>query len=974
VITTVLAYGNGLMQVFFEESLEVDIYDARVDFHAYPGGGHRTTDPAELVAACEKLLEHELVEDCALAAGRMAQHTYSFFGEDALRAQPLELMEVGGPDSDWANVSLRIPEEEQDGPPTSGYTPVRLLGDGLFDGELAERHTELMLQGEWPASGDEATADRALFLPWSVAVKADAEVGDTIDFLNFTYSHAQPLPGEGPDRTPTTFYGHDFCRVTVTLENLTVAGIYDDKEANPMISLHSLLLPMNLVDIADQREIIAGDHGYLALALNYDQLETGSTSEAEAQLEDLEVELEELDFEGDLEFDVVIIILSSIQFMRIVVIVIQVFDYIIMIPLIFLSVSVLVFGLILSLEQRRREVNINRAMGGSARTMQRMVRSELLVISFVAWMAGYLVAMVAARWMLGAVGFLDFSGETVDISLRLSSKQMLFTAVVTIGLALLFGRLRTREFLSMEIAEGVAAVQVRKSKWTWLHLLFFAVGLLALLDGYLESAEWTEGTRWEDGLTSQMFINFLLNVFGPFLLWIGGALVLAKLGARAPALAGRLLGGTPLLRDVRRGLQSSGSSEGVSRLAVILLLTLSIITMATIQGYTGADVDRRTASAAVGADLRIEFDQPVNQTTARNTLMGVWDPGQEGTVEPRLTTVPIVMVKPSGDEYTSLMALVVLDSARDVLHWDDQALGGDSQEVLSALAGNGFTTSEGAGRELRLSDEGSRWQGDPLGSAKAFNHTDGFGTTRTATLTWAGEHEWMPGYGIDGSTDTLFIGEASWRTLTGGGAGDELLSPLWYFEVGTLETVDDGEALEALAQRVAEQPGVSVVDNWKTAHRDVERDGGLVFGTQGLLSLQFAVASLAAVASSFVFLSLVLHQRHKELAITQAIGGTHGQVFRLVLFEILSIVVASMILGMLLGMGLAFAFNGMFNLFGIIFLAIGGSSTLFTRRLVWSLKVLANIALAVLAAVVLALLLTVRAALRADLSQTLKGE
>ena len=78
------------------------------------------------------------------------------------------------------------------------------------------------------------------------------------------------------------------------------------------------------------------------------------------------------------------------------------------------------------------------------------------------------------------------------------------------------------------------------------------------------------------------------------------------------------------------------------------------------------------------------------------------------------------------------------------------------------------------------------------------------------------------------------------------------------------------------------------------------RTGGLIFGTPGLLSLQFVVASLASIASAFVFLSLVLSQRKKELAILQAIGASPQQVMRLVLFEIMAILLVSMGLGVIL--------------------------------------------------------------------------
>ena len=47
-----------------------------------------------------------------------------------------------------------------------------------------------------------------------------------------------------------------------------------------------------------------------------------------------------------------------------------------------------------------------------------------------------------------------------------------------------------------------------------------------------------------------------------------------------------IFGRTPLLNDVKRGLKGSGSAESVNRLAVIMLLTLSIVTLAAVQGYT----------------------------------------------------------------------------------------------------------------------------------------------------------------------------------------------------------------------------------------------------------------------------------------------------------------------------------------------------------------------------------------------------
>mgnify|MGYP007004224439 CR=1 FL=1 len=109
----------------------------------------------------------------------------------------------------------------------------------------------------------------------------------------------------------------------------------------------------------------------------------------------------------------------------------------------------------------------------------------------------------------------------------------------------------------------------------------------------------------QDGIISSWFLEGLINIFGPFMLWIGGALLLGRLGAAGPRIMQFFFSRSPLLSDVKRGLKGSGSTESVNRLAVIMLLTLSIVTLAAVQGYTGTLVDERTADVNVGSDLQV---------------------------------------------------------------------------------------------------------------------------------------------------------------------------------------------------------------------------------------------------------------------------------------------------------------------------------------------------------------------------------
>ncbi|DAC07621.1 MAG TPA: FtsX-like permease family protein, partial [Candidatus Poseidoniales archaeon] len=240
-------------------------------------------------------------------------------------------------------------------------------------------------------------------------------------------------------------------------------------------------------------------------------------------------------------------------------------------------------------------------------------------------------------------------------------------------------------------------------------------------------------------------------------------------------------------------------------------------------------------------------------------------------------------------------------------------------------------------------------------------------TPFTHEMHYVGIHEYIPGVG---NADGLIIGESSWRAFIGDDEANNYTSTTWIVDV---KGVDD-EELEALGSTISADARVSSVEDWASSHKEVERNGGLIFGTPGLLSLQFVVASVAAIASSFVFLSLVLSQRQKELAVLQAIGASPNQIIRLVLFEILSIVMVSMVLGIVLGVGLALSFNGFFDVFGFIFQIFGGSTTTIQRTLVYPWTQIILVSLAVFAAVVVALLVTTRRALKADLASVLKGE
>ena len=1159
VITTVLSYGVGLSQIFFQESLESEVYDAKVEFRRAPAEGASgwTNDTAELRSVCTELLDGFVeFEDCMVVLGRQGLHTTSFFSEEFAYAQPLEITSVvDDTNVNWTDDVFDYPELGDAGPPSSTVRAVRFIDDSGFDGVFADRIKDTVITGlgEWP-NATTAVADRSVMLPASVASDARAEVGDVLESLTFAMVVDRNLAVEGGisesdcegGDIKASENGMVYCRILVTVSNLTVAGVYEEAPlANPTIPANALVVHLDVLDEAQQKTLMDNDHVYLAVAIDRAALPTSSTADAAEWLDNVQRRVGQGNYtDAGISLVYIDIIGGTISFLNIFLGLIQTFDYIIMVPIVILSLSVLVYGLVLSLEQRRREISIHRVIGADADRLQRMVLVELGVMALVAWFAGYVLALAAVPGVLSAVGFMAFEPSGVNVNPVLGFASTLITALATIGLALLFGRSRSRRFLELEIEEGVRRTSEAAKPKTWLHALCFGVGGIGTLDTWLELQ--TSG----DGLYSNFFLEGLLGIFGPFLLWIGGALLLGRLGALGPQLMQLLLGRTPLLKDVRRGLKGSGSSESVNRLAVIMLLTLSIVTLAAVQGYTGTLVDERTADAQVGGDLQVSFETPVNMTTALEVLRDIG--GQD--LEVSATTTPSLFLRTSeGDAYQTW---VVMNGSDDVLRWSEQSLPGDDVGTgLDMLANGTFSVGGdaafsldlwGSGRDGR-SDRGDDLLGagddrsevrrftyeevnitvntDDAGgmpdlnvllqayrvtlpldlsyldlsgsdlSERDFGVTDlsrtnlsgtdltganlsgalmigtdlsgadlsgadltgavwapvlspfeppmpgftganlsgadltglfgidltGMDLNTTADLTGAicpdgvladesgcasgfsqipppaiaplfmapgavnitvtpydldlryvGTHEFIPGVPSASLSSSIIIGEGSWRGFIGNEAADNHTATTWTFALP--DVVDDD--LTGLRASTEADSRVGSASDWKTAHEAVERNGGLIFGTQGLLSLQFVVASLAAVASSFVFLSLVLTQRQKELAILQAIGAAPGQIIRLVLFEILSIVLMSMVLGVALGIGLALSFNGFFEVFGFIFQIFqsDGNTLTITRNLVYPWTSLALVSASVFGAVVLALLITTRRTLAADLASVLKGE
>ena len=294
------------------------------------------------------------------------------------------------------------------------------------------------------------------------------EVNDTIDTLTFSYvldtyeggdidigfqeCQAQVEFVTSEDSAPVLF-----CKDSFTVTNLTISAIYEEGDfGNPTLLFHPVMVSDSVLSEQQKTTLMQNDHGYLGVALDRTQIPTSSTAAATSWLSDIRSDLESVRTDVDtldpatgeptgdtesvllprefiigegagavaLSIEYNDIVSGTITFLNIFLGIIQVFDYILVIPIVALSFVVLLYGLVLSLEQRRREVAIHRVIGGTEATLSRMMVLEIYAIGSIAWALGFALASGAVEIVLRAVGFLRFTDEgdiTVDPVLSFGS-------------------------------------------------------------------------------------------------------------------------------------------------------------------------------------------------------------------------------------------------------------------------------------------------------------------------------------------------------------------------------------------------------------------------------------------------------------------------------------------------------------------------------------------------------------------------
>ena len=115
-------------------------------------------------------------------------------------------------------------------------------------------------------------------------------------------------------------------------------------------------------------------------------------------------------------------------------------------------------------------------------------------------------------------------------------------------------------------------------------------------------------------------------------------------------------------------------------------------------------------------------------------------------------------------------------------------------------------------------------------------------------MRYIGIHEFIPGVATNEMNNYLIINEQGYRNLVGDQQVNNLTATTWIVDIDGL----NNDELQVLALLIAADSKFEGADDWETTHENVERNGGIIFGTQGLFTLQYLVASAAAIALSLI--------------------------------------------------------------------------------------------------------------------------
>ena len=801
------------------------------------------------------------------------------------------------------------------------------------------------LEGEF--EGTPTVENNSVILPSFLASRLGINVGVVLPVLNITQS----------------IIGGTVINNEGYITNVTVSAIYPYDDEFNLINLNfdnfpKIYISMEALNEPTMKDIAEGlqRNGNYEIAVKIDETKF-TVSDPSRFNQEIQKFINEISNDDRFDIEGTNLIEGKLIAFQIISIFITILYLIISVPVVFLSIYLLNYGMDLSLEEMRREIAIKKVQGADSRQIFAELRNDGILLLLLGTGIGYVGGMVSAWLITSSVGFMkiSFSDLRPFTEYIYFNDWAFFTPFVFISILLLFSIHRKgRTFIEQEVTTGVARQEWKKEgliKRMKLDYLFFSVGLLGIGLVILDM------NRIETGIST--LNRVLIFLFSPFLLWIGGSIVGSRVVKFVPIKLEKTFLSLPLFKDVKRVIKSGLRRRGeVDRLAIIIILTLSIVALSTIQGSTEEGVALRNLQWEIGADANVVYSQPGSYQTNLTALPEIEEAIGIGRVGVRVFSSNYDLVA-----YEESKEISYLKSGEPTLLWQpDNFVGESPLDALTKLSTNSrgiyvplefnFDTGLSVGDkvDIRVPIIGSLY-----GNSKKITDVEILGLVRQ-----------LPGR----VSDSLLVSEALYKEAVAISQGksadayqDQPMETTTYLLRTTLRDSISEEQSKELVKKLSELEGVDTVRSYFGELPNLNsRVTG--YGVSGLLSLNFVVSLTASVVSAFAFSAIIIDRRRKEFAILRAIGARRSQIYKLALGENALMMFTASVWGTLVGIGISYLFNGVFSFLG----GILGTSVDVPRLVIINWLELSGVAFISFAGMILATLVSIRSAANQDLT------
>ncbi|QEE16765.1 ABC transporter permease [Promethearchaeum syntrophicum] len=778
------------------------------------------------------------------------------------------------------------------------------MEESIFSNEIGEKIAEMDFEGELDLSGDSA------IIPSRMARDLDLEIGQKIPLINLT----QIYYDDGDPPNPVQINGQ--------LTNITIKGTYKLAEqtsfsitdifSSSPFQGWNIYLSMDLLTnktSMDALETIMHDQGnfYIGVKLDINQFSVG---DPETFIEEINIFINDIARNNNNDLEGSIIIQDAVIGFEIISIFITILYVALSIPVIILSIYLLNFGIEMSLEERRRGIAIRKVQGANSRQIFGELRSETIFLLLVGTVIGYLAGIVSAWLITSATGYMIIAPDPTTFIdfVYLDWTALLVPFVFTSLLIILQIYKKGRKFINSEVTQGVVRRDQKKIsflKRTYLDFVFFIIGVIGL--GIVVAQ------RLKVDIQLSLLAQLGIFLITPFLFWIGGSSLGSRLTKWVPLKLQASFLRLKVLNDVKRIIKSGLKRRGdVDRLALIIILTLSIAVLATIQGTTEERHAERDLEWQVGADWQVNFNTPADHHANLSQIIGF-----DENIALTGTFVKILTSSLSVIAIENSFELANLQEGKPVLYWQEDNF-------------NSFTAQE-ALQELETTPRGIFLTSD-YADYLALNTEDKIDIKVPITGSTSGEFHEIEDISILG-TMNQFPGSLSFSSLTSESLMREILALSMNMSADALATgalnssryyvrTDNGAdmSVDQISATQIEVEEMDDIENDRSFYYEKNRLDSSTqgYGISGLLSMDFVISLLASLISAFAFSAIIMEKRKHEFAILRSIGAKKKHIYKLALGENTLMMLTASIWGIFLGIGIAQLFNGVFMFVSMI--------------------------------------------------------